>query len=81
MFACDSSEGTFCGSTGHDLRNVPSNDTSQIPNYGKKLIEVLLNYMGNKSALTLSDVETVKTTAISPEVYTEYITFCTLLVN
>ena len=65
MFACDSSVGTFCGSTGHVPHNISSNDTSQIPIYGKKLIEVLLNHTGNKFALTLNDAETVKTTAIS----------------
>ena len=51
---------TFCVCTGHDPHNVPSNDSSQIPTYGKKLTEVLLNHNGkNKFALTLNDVEKV----------------------
>ena len=57
---------TFWVSTGHDPPYVPSNDFSQISTYGKNSIEVLLNHYGkNKFALTLNDVETVKT-AVKP---------------
>ena len=45
-------ENILCQHTGHDTRNIPSNDSSQIPTYGKKLIEVLLNHKGKISVLS-----------------------------
>ena len=44
-----------------DPRKVPSTDSTQLPSYGKKSIEVLLDHYGiEKPALTFNQEETVK---------------------
>ena len=48
-----------------DPRKVPSADSAQLPTYGKKSIEVLLDHYGkDKSALTLNEEERVKSAVI-----------------
>ena len=63
-----------------DPRKVPSADSTQLPTYGKKSIDVLLDHYGkDKPALTLNDEETMKLAIITSEVHSEWMTFRTLL--
>ena len=63
-----------------DPQKVPSADSTQLPTYGKKSIDVLLDHYGkDKPALTLNDEETMKLAIITSEVHSEWMTFRTLL--
>ena len=63
-----------------DPRKVPSPDSSHLPTYGKKSIDILLDHYGKeKPALTLNNEETMKSALIHSEVHTEWIAFRNLL--
>ena len=59
-----------------DPRKVPSSDSTQLPTYGTKSIELLTDHYAQKRhSLTLDEEEMQKEGLITPELHTEWITF------
>ena len=59
-----------------DPRKIPSSDSTQLPTYGTKSIELLTDhYAQERHSLTLDEEEIQKEGLITPELHTEWITF------